>query len=216
MKKIFFIFIFFAFFKKTFSSYENITDIRYYQNQICSYNGEPKIENNTVICKCEDEYTNEPRKGKTIKIQGQDIQCSYRKKKTFYDIFFAAISPFGIDYVYLEHYLYFALAAGINFTIIVFNFISMVLNYQLEKKNEEAKRQLKLKKSMNKFDIRNLAELNDRCVKSFNLAAKILIIFTMIFWLGNAIIQSLGIMNDRYGVPTEDDMKYIFQTADDK
>ena len=92
----------------------------------------------------------------------------------------------------------------------------MVLNYQLEKKNEEAKRQLKLKKSTNKFDIRNLAELNNRCVKSFNLAAKILIIFTMIFWLGNAIIQSLGIINDRYGVPTEDDMKYIFQTAEDK
>ena len=41
-------------------------------------------------------------------------------------------------------------------------------------KNEEAKRQIKLKKSTNKFDIRNFAELNDKCVKNFNLAAKIL------------------------------------------
>ena len=41
-------------------------------------------------------------------------------------------------------------------------------------KNEEAKRQIKLKKSTNKFDIRNFAEFNDRYVKNFNLAAKIL------------------------------------------
>ena len=41
-------------------------------------------------------------------------------------------------------------------------------------KNEEAKRQIKLKKSTNKFDIRNFTGLKDRCVKNFNLAAKIL------------------------------------------
>ena len=90
----------------------------------------------------------------------------------------------------------------------------MVLNYQLEKKNEEAKRQIKIKKSTNKFDIRNLAELNDRCVKSFNLAAKILIIFMVIFWLANAGIQFSGRLNDNNGVPTEDDMYYLFQFAD--
>jgi hypothetical protein len=50
----------------------------------------------------------------------------------------------------------------------IFNFISIV------QKNEEAKRQIKLKKSTNKFDIRNFTELKDRCVKNFNLAAKIL------------------------------------------
>ena len=81
-------------------------------------------------------------------------------------------------------------------------------------KNEEAKRQIKLKKSTNKFDIRNLAELNDRCVKSFNLAAKILIIFMVIFWLANAGIQFSGWLVDHNGVPTEDDMNYLFEFAD--
>ena len=50
----------------------------------------------------------------------------------------------------------------------IFNFTSIA------QKNEEAKRQIKLKKSTNKFDIRNFGELNDKCVKNFNLAAKIL------------------------------------------
>ena len=93
----------------------------------------------------------------------------------------------------------------------------MVLNYQLEKQNEEAKRQIKLKKTTNKFDIRNLAQLaqlNDKCVKSFNLAAKILIIFMVLFWLSNDVTQALGILNDSNGVPTENDMLYLFQVPD--
>ena len=90
----------------------------------------------------------------------------------------------------------------------------MVLNYQLEKKNEEAKRQLKLKKSTNKFDIRNLAELNDRCVKNFNLTSKILIIFMVIYWFSNAVIQWLGLLKDSNGVETENDMSYMFQTPE--
>ena len=215
MKKIFYIFLFFIFFQKTFSPYEDIINIKYYKNQICSYNGLPSItENNKVICECEPEYANEPIEKKKIFIQNQFIQCSYRRKKRFKAFFLAAITPFGLDYYYLGHILFFVLAAAINITIIVFNFISMVLNYQLEKKNEEAKRQLKLRKSTNKFDITNLAELNDRCVKNFNLAAKILIIFTALFWLGNAIIQLLGIIKDNNGVETENDMNYFFQTAD--
>ena len=54
------------------------------------------------------------------------------------------------------------------FKLFFFGIFSMV------QKNEEAKRQIKLKKSTDKFDVRNFAELNDRYVKNFNLAAKIL------------------------------------------
>ena len=73
---------------------------------------------------------------------------------------------------------------------------------------------MKLKKNTNKFDIRNLAELNDRCVKNFNLTSKILIIFMIVFWYGNAIMQGIGILKDNNGVPTENDMGYLFQTPD--
>lgn len=185
-------------------------------NQICSYNGVPNIidSNNTVICSCEDKYANEPRESEKKYIHNQFIQCTYRKKKRFTAFFLAAITPFGLDFSYLGYFIYFIIIAVINFTIIVFNFISIVLNYQLEKKNEEAKRKLKLKKNTNKFDIRNLAELNDRCVKNFNLTSKILIIFLLLFWISNAFIQGMGFLNDINGVPTENDMGYLFQTPD--
>lgn len=217
MQKIFLIFIIIlTFIKNAFSSLENITNIKYYMNQICSYNGVPNIidSNNTVICSCEDKYSNEPRESEKKYIHNQFIQCTYRKKKRFTAFFLAAITPFGLDFFYLGYFIYFIIIAVINFTIIVFNFISIVLNYQLEKKNEEAKRKLKLKKNTNKFDIRNLAELNDRCVKNFNLTSKILIIFLLLFWISNAFIQGMGFLNDINGVPTENDMGYLFQTPD--
>jgi hypothetical protein len=217
MKIIFFIFfIILTLIKNAFSSLENITNIKYYLNQICSYNGFPTINgtNNTVICLCEDKYVNEPREEEKKYIHNQFIQCTYRKKKRFKAFFLAAITPFGLDYFYLGYFLYFIIIAVINITIIVFNFISIVLNYQLEKKNEEEKRKLKLKKNTNKFDIRNLAELNDRCVKNFNLTSKILIIFMLLFWISNAIVQGIGFLNDINGVPTENDMGYLFQTPD--
>ena len=69
---------------------------------------------------------------------------------------------------FLEYYLFCVIFALFSITTIIYNFISMV------QKNEEAKRQIKLKISTNKFDIRNFGELNDKCVKNFNLAAKIL------------------------------------------
>ena len=63
--------------------------------------------------------------------------------------------------------------------------------------------------------MRNFVELNDRCVKNFNLDAKILkTIFMVIFWLANAGIQFSGWLNDNNGVPTEDDINYLFQFAD--
>ena len=217
MQKIFLIFIIIlTFIKNAFSSLENITNIKYYMNQICSYNGVPNIidSNNTVICSCEDKYANEPRESEKKYIHNQFIQCTYRKKKRFTAFFLAAITPFGLDFFYLGYFIYFIIIAVINFTIIVFNFISIVLNYQLEKKNEEAKRKLKLKKNTNKFDIRKLAELNDRCVKNFNLTSKILIIFLLLFWISNAFMQGMGFLNDINGVPTENDMGYLFQTPD--
>ena len=80
-------------------------------------------------------------------MQNNLIQCFYRKKRDL--LFF----PFSDNTFWFKF---------------IFNFILMV------QKNEEAKRQIKLKKSTNKFDIRNFGELNDKCVKNFNLAAKIL------------------------------------------
>ena len=63
MRKIFFLFIIFIFIKKSLSSLENITNIKYYKNQICSYNGIPIVNetNGTVECICDVKYANEPK-----------------------------------------------------------------------------------------------------------------------------------------------------------
>ena len=212
MKNILILILFFLFVKKSFSSLENITNIKYYLNQICSYNGKPINNDTKITCICEDKYVNEPREEEKVFINGQFIQCSYRKKKRFMTFFLAAITPFGLDYFYLGYYHFFIVATIVNIAIIVLNFIAMVFNYQLEKKNEEAKRKIKFKKATNKFDIRQLAELNDRCVSNFNLASKLLIIFMVLFWFGNAIMESMGILHDVNGVETENDMGYMFKT----
>ena len=77
-------------------------------------------------------------------------------------------NTFWFKLFFLEYYLSFVIFALFSISAIIYNFSSMV------QKNEVAKRQIKLKKSTNKFDIRNFGELNDKCVKNFNLAAKIL------------------------------------------
>ena len=77
-------------------------------------------------------------------------------------------NTFWFKLFFFEYHLSCVIFALFSITAIIYNFISMV------QKNEEAKRQIKLKKSTNKFDIRNFAELKDRYVKNFNLAAKIL------------------------------------------
>ncbi len=50
----------------SFSKKELFENINLYTNELCSYNGIPKIENkaNEVICECNERYANEPRKKK--------------------------------------------------------------------------------------------------------------------------------------------------------
>ena len=100
MKKIFFLFIIFIFIKKSLSSLENITNIKYYKNQICSYNGFPIVNetNGTVECICDDKYANEPREEKKRYVQNNLIQCSYRKKKAIYLFFPCCYNTFRFKF----------------------------------------------------------------------------------------------------------------------
>ena len=182
-------------------------------NEICSHNGIPKIDEETkqIICTCEEKYANEPREKYKKYINGHFIQCSYEKKRRFLTFFLAAICPLGLDYFYLGHYSIFSIVFTLCILIIAFNIISFVLNYKINKKNEEIKRQNKLKKANKKFNFQIIAEINDKCVNIFTKVTNVLTFLFILFWFYNFIIQGLGKNLDINDIPTENDMGYIFQ-----
>ena len=196
---------------------EFLNDINMYMNEICSHNGVPKVDKKTnkVICTCEEKYANEPREQYKKYINGQFVQCSYRRKRRFFTFFLAGICPFGMDYFYLGHYWPFFLILIYCLIILTFNIVTIILNYKINKKNEEIKRQNKLKKINKKFNIQNIAEINDRCVNLFTKATRVLTYILIIFWMNNFIIQGLGYIKDSYGIETENDMGYIFEIPKD-
>ena len=72
---------------KSLTVNELFEDTSTYINDICSHNGIPKLDGKQIICECNDKYANEPREKYKKYINGQLIQCSYRKKKKIFDIF---------------------------------------------------------------------------------------------------------------------------------
>ena len=198
---------------KSMSTNEFLQDKSLYYNEICSHNGYPKLEQDTnkIICICEEKYANEPREKYKKYINGQFIQCSYKKKRRFLTFFLAGICPLGLDYLYLGYYYYFLTLFIVTISIVVFNIISLVLNYKIDKKKEELKRQQKFKKGNKKFVISNITEINDRCVNSFSKATKVLTFLLLLFWLYNFIMQGLGMTSDANNIPTENDMGYLFE-----
>ena len=196
---------------------EFLNDINLYINEICSHNGVPNVDKKTnkVICTCEEKYANEPREQYKKYINGQFVQCSYRRKRRFFAFFLAGICPCGMDYFYLGHYWLFFIIIIYCLIILTFNIIAFILNYKINKKNEEIKRQNKLKKVNKKFNIQNIAEINDRCVNLFTKATRVLTYILLIFWFYNFIIEGLGYNKDFYWIETENDMGYIFEIPKD-
>ena len=93
-----------------------------YKNEICSYNGSPKmVSNDTIECTCYSSFTDEPRENYRKFIGNQMVQCSYKRKKRFITFFLAGLIPMGFDYFYLELYVYFC--------IVFFSFILMVISH---------------------------------------------------------------------------------------
>ena len=202
---------------KTFSAKEVFDDELLYLNEICSNNGEPKYDEETknITCICEDKYATEPREKYRIYINGYLVQCSYERKSRFKAFFFAAVFPLGLDYLYLEHYFYFFLIFILCIVVICFNIISLILNYKIMKKNEEIKRQIKLKRNNNKFEISNITEINEKSVKIFNIINKILTFLLIFYWIYNIFVQGFGVVMDKNYVELENDMGYLFEWPDD-
>ena len=198
---------------KSISVNEFFEENSLYYNEICSHNGYPTLdkETNKIICTCEEKYANEPREQYKKYINGEFIQCTYKKKRRFLTFFLAGICPLGLDYFYLGYYYIFIIIFIFGILIIILNIISLVLNYKIDKQKEEIKRQQKLKKANKKFVISNITEINDKCVNSFSRATKVLTAILLLFWLYNFIMQGIGTIPDINEIPTENDMGYLFE-----
>ena len=88
-----------------------------------------------------------------------------------------------------SNYFYFFLVFILCIVVICCNIISLVLNYKVIKKNEEIKRQIKLIKKNNKFEISNIPEINEKSVKLFNVINKVLTIILVVYWIYNLFVQ---------------------------
>jgi hypothetical protein len=83
------------------------------------------------------------------------------------------------------------------------------------KKNEEIKRQIKLKRNNNKFEISNISEINEKSVKVFGVINKVLTTILIVYWIYNLFVQGFGFVMDKYYVELENDLWYLFEWPDD-
>ena len=161
----------------------NNIDISLFKNQICSYNGKPKlISENTIkyICECDNEFDTDD---KVRKIYGHKVYCSYKKKSKLKTLFLAVFFPFGIDYFYLGYILFPIIILLYSIFIIICNciFIYKIIDY--DNKINEKEFEIKKYYDMKKFGI---------FIKILDIISVIFYILNIILILSNAIIDSYG------------------------
>jgi hypothetical protein len=190
-----------------------------YKNEICSYNGSPKmISNDSIECTCYSSYTDEPREEHRKFIGNQMVHCSYKRKKRFTAFFLAGLFPIGLDYFYLEHYFYFIIVFTLFLLMLISRVVYFILSYKVKAMHEESKYKYNNKydnfrrnnirlKSYKKMDKK---EKLKKCLDIHEVINKILSILFIIYWILDIILQARGIITDRYGVETENDMDLLF------
>ena len=188
-----------------------------YKNEICSYNGSPKlISNDTIQCTCYSSFTDEPRENYRKYIGNQLVQCSYKRKKRFTTFFLAGLIPMGFDYFYLELYWYFCIVF-ISFLLMVLSqIVCFILSYKLKEMYEDSKYKYTDKSdsfSRNNIGLKKKSDKKGKlkkCLRVNEIVNKIVGILFIIYWIVDTVIQARGMIKDRYGVETEDDMDSLF------
>ena len=189
-----------------------------YKNEICSYNGSPKVvSNETVECTCYSSYTDEPRENYKKYIGNQIVHCSYKRKKRFTTFFLAGLLPMGLDYFYLELYGYFCIVFLSFILYIISQIVCFILSYKVKEMYEESNN--KYTDKTDSFSRNNIGfsykkmdkkEKLKKCLDIYGIINKILGIIFIIYWIVDTILQARGIIKDRYGVETENDMDSLF------
>jgi len=145
------------------------------------------------------------------------VHCSYKKKKRFTTFFLAGLMPLGLDYLYLEHYGYFFIVFLSFLLYIISQIVCFILSYKVKEMYEESKIKYTDKsdtfgrnlgfKSNKKMDKK---EKLQKCLDIYGVINKIVGILFIIYWLVDTSLQARGIIKNRYGVETENDMNILF------
>ena len=190
-----------------------------YKNEICSYNGNPKIStNDSIQCQCYSSFVDEPREDYKKYVGNQVVHCSYKRKKRFTTFFLAGLIPMGFDYFYLEYYLYFAIVFIGFLLMVISHIVCFLLSYKLKEMNEESKYKYNDKsdncnrnnlgfKSNKKLDKK---EKLKKCIDVYIVINRIIAILFLIYWVVDIVLQAKGIIPDKNGIETEDDMDSLF------
>ena len=194
-----------------------------YKNEICSYNGDPNIvidENGkgNIECSCYESYVNEPREKHKKFIGNQIVQCSYKRKKRFTTFFLAGLIPMGFDYFYLGHYIYFVIVFIGFITVIINQIVCFLLSYKLKEMYEESKYQYNDRSDnfgRNNFEFKSnkkkdKKERLKKCIDVYSIINRIFLIILVLYWIVDIILQARGIVKDKNGIETENDMNSLF------
>ena len=197
----------------------SIEDPLLYKNEICSYNGSPNIINQSIVeCTCYASYVDEPRESFRKYVGEHMVHCSYKRKKRFTTFFLAGLVPIGLDYFYLGHYLYFAIIL-IGFILLVFSYIfCFFISYKLKEMYEESKYKYNDRSdnfSRNNYGIKSnkksdKKEQIKKCLVVHRIINKIFTIIFLCYWVVDIALQAKGLVKDKNGIETEDDMNSLF------
>ena len=198
----------------SFSRKEIFENINLYSNEICSYNGIPKItENNEVICECNERYANEPVKKNIKYINNIMIQCSYQRKSRFFTLFLALCVPIGFDLLYIRRPLAFSISLFLSLITISLSIILFIMNYRINLKSKESIIQMRLNKMTNKESEQKKME-DGQSYKYLVLLCKIFVVAHVCYVITVVILHLFGKITDGNNIETENDLIYLFTTPD--
>ncbi len=192
-----------------------------YKNEICSYNGNPKLINISKIeCDCYSSYVDEPREDHKKYVGDQLVHCSYQRKKRFTTFFLAGLIPMGFDYFYLGHYFYFVIIFSGFILIVISHIVCFFISYKLKEMFEESKYKYNDRSENDNFNRNNFGfksnkkmdkkEKLQKCLVIHRIINKVLLGIIIAYWITDIILQSRGIVKDSNGIETENDMNSLF------
>ena len=199
-----------------------VGNISIFQNEICSYSGEPQIISNQINFTCAKGYKTKQNPYDTF--YDVPIQCNYRQKKRFVTFFLSLFIPFGFDYLYLGRYWVFALVFVVILIILSNSFICYIYvnNFQTEvdtlttanvkhRERFDSQRDSERYISSNIVSMKENSDDRERCSQIYQTVNFILIGIAIIAWIINAIFMGLGKISDANGFETESDMEFLFK-----
>ena len=126
----------------------------------------------------------------------------------------------GLDYLYLRRYEDFAITCVIFSLIIINNIIYFILSYKFKKIDSPSKHRYE-QYNNNNYSLFSLFKLRvnqasdqkgkiKKCINIFRIINLICLIGLLIYWAVNIVLEAKGIIKDKDGVETLDNMSYLF------